>query len=276
MFRVLHRSETADLAKDGGGGRGPDEGSEVSVAREDVGVDGADQPGNDSGRSAVDPFADDVGDPTLDEVGPRGSAFDGVDLEPGAALKPFVRRRALVGAAVVEDEARLGALRRGAADRGEEGDAIGVLVARFAAPDDRPVADVERREESRRAVTAVVLGPRLGTARLQGQRRLHAVERRYLALLPCAEYQRLERRRRAEAADVAQLRGEVRISAQRERFDAVRPKPVGMPDPRNREDEAPPQSSILAPHGQGLRQLPHPGVRSRSVAVDRRCQTHEN
>jgi len=151
VFRVLHRSATVDIAKDGGGGRGPDEGSEVSVAREDVGVDGADQPGNDSGRSAVDPFADNVGEPTFDEVEPRGSAFDGVDLEPGAALKPFERRRALVDAAVVEDEARLGALRRGAADRGEEGDAIGVLVARFAAPYDRPVADVERREESRQA-----------------------------------------------------------------------------------------------------------------------------
>lgn len=150
------------------------------------------------------------------------------------ALQPFARRRVLVRAVVVEHEVQLVPPQRGAVDLGEERDDLGVGVAQLTRPDDRPIEDIARREEGRRAVSDVVASPRLGTAQLQGQRLRRAVERPDLAPLVHAEHQRLVRGRHVEADDAAQLRDEVRIPAELERLDAVRLEPVGLPDPHDR------------------------------------------
>jgi hypothetical protein len=82
--------------------------------------------------------------------------------------------------------------------------------------------DVERGEETRRAVAHVVVGPSLDRALSERQHRLGPVEGLDLGLLVDREDDRPLGRGEIEPDDVADLRLELRIGAELERLDPVR------------------------------------------------------
>ena len=104
-------------------------------------------------------------------------------------------------------------------------------VAGHALVKDLSGGHVQRREQGRGAVPLVVEGHGPGSAFLEGQTRLRAVERLYLALLIEGEDDGSFGRIHVEAHYVPEFLDEVRILRQLEVVDAVRLQAMGLPDP---------------------------------------------
>ena len=92
-----------------------------------------------------------------------------------------------------------------------------------------PVEHVDRREQSGRPVSLVIVGHGSGPAFLHRQAGLGAVERLDLALFVDRQDDGVRRRIDVEPDDVAQPVDELRVFGQLELADAVRLKPVRAP-----------------------------------------------
>ena len=100
-----------------------------------------------------------------------------VPFEPGANLGMLMR------GVIVDDQVHLAPDRGFAVDLVEEADELLMPVAAHALADDLAVEDVERGEQSGRAVPLIIMSRRAAAAALHRQPRLGTVERLDLALL---------------------------------------------------------------------------------------------
>ena len=119
--------------------------------------------------------------------------------------------------------------RHGALDGVEEANELLVAMPSHAASDHSSVEDVERGEQSGRAVALVVMGHRPAFSGLERQARLRAVERLDLALLVDRDDHRVLGRVHVEADDVLDLLGELGIVGALEGANAVWLQPMRLP-----------------------------------------------
>ena len=105
------------------------------------------------------------------------------------AAEPLDDLGVLVGGVVVQDGVDELAGRNVALDGVEEADELLVTVLLHAAPDHRPIQDVEGGEQGGRTVAFVVMGQGPAFARLERQARLGAVQRLDLGLLVDGQHQ---------------------------------------------------------------------------------------
>src|SRR6188474_2788191 len=117
----------------------------------------------------------------------------------------------LVGGVVVEDDVDELTGRHRRLEGAEETDELLVPMALHAAAEDRAVEHVEGGKQGGGAVALVVMGHGAGSALLQRQAGLGAVEGLDLALLVNREHHRMGGRIDIESDDVAQLRHELGI-----------------------------------------------------------------
>ena len=110
----------------------------------------------------------------------------------------------------------------------EKGNELLVAMPSHATSDHGSVEDIERGEQSGRAVALVVMGHRPAFSGLERQARLRAVEPLDLALLVDRDDHRVLGRVHVEADDVLDLLGELRIAGALEGANAVRLQPVRL------------------------------------------------
>ena len=140
----------------------------------------------------------------------------------GMPGQPLAHLRVLVGSVVVDDGVDRLLDRYLRLNGIEEADELLVPVALHVAADDGTVEDVESSEQRGRTVTFVVVGHRSGTARLDRQTGLGAVERLDLALLIDREDDGMGWWIDIEADNIAQLVDKLRVGGELELFHLVR------------------------------------------------------
>src|SRR5262249_42576172 len=147
----------------------------------------------------------------------------------------------------------------------EEADELLMAVTLHVVSYDGAVEDVEGSEQRGSAVTFVVVRHGAGTARLDRQSWLSAVERLDLALFVDREDDRMGRRIDVETNNILEFFRELRIVRQLEGADAMRRKLVGLKNAlhrsqahagRLRQHSARPMGSFSRRRGQ--RQIDYP------------------
>ena len=133
--------------------------------------------------SASNLAACDGGKEALHGVEPRGRGRREMEYPARMIGQPFEDVGLLVGGVVVDDGVDDFSGRDDALDGVEEADELLVSMPSHAASDHGSVEEVERGEQSGRAVALVVMGHRPAFSGLKRQARLRAVERLDLALL---------------------------------------------------------------------------------------------
>ena len=152
-------------------------------------------------------------------------------MEARMFCQPRLDLGMLVGGVVVGDQMQVELLGRLGVDTAQEFQPFLMAVPLHAVADDLAGGDVERGEQCRRAVALVVMRHGAGSALLDRQAGLCAVERLDLALLVDRENQRLVRRIEIETDDIAHLLDEVLVIRQLEGLHQVRLEAVRLPDP---------------------------------------------
>ena len=156
-------------------------------------------------------LARDLGEQALDEVEPGRGCRGEVQLETRMALEPTLHGRCLVCGVVVEDQVEVEMRERLSVDLLQERQELFGAMARQAFPDDLAGRHIECREQRRGPVTLIVVCHGAGTALLDGQARLRAIESLNLALLVDGKHQGFLGRIEIEADDILHLLGEVWI-----------------------------------------------------------------
>ena len=110
---------------------------------------------------------------------------------------------------------------------------LATAVPLLAGADHVPIEDVERGEQSRRAVTFVVVSLSFRQARSQGKNGRGTIQRLELALLIDAQHQRPVGWVQVEAYNVAHLFLKLRIVGQFEAFDTMGLHIMALPDAVN-------------------------------------------
>ena len=105
-----------------------------------------------------------------------------------------------------------------------------VPMPRITTPDHRPLQDVQRRKQRRRAVAFVVMSHRPAPAFLHRQPRLSPVQGLNLRLLINAQNQRLLGGIQVKPDHVGQLLHKPGVFRQFKRLDSMRLQPMGFPD----------------------------------------------
>jgi len=135
-----------------------------------------------------------------------------VQMEARPLREPAVNSGCLVGRVVVEDDVNLRLSRGVRFDVAKELEEFSSTVAREALSEHATGGDIERREESRGAVTIVVVRSALDLADAHREHGLRAVQRLDLRLLVDAEDQGVVWRAHVEADDVAYFLNEHRVA----------------------------------------------------------------
>ena len=143
--------------------------------------------------------------------------------------KPFEDLGMFVGSVIVDDGVDDFAGRHVPFDGVEKANEFLMPMLLHAASDDRPIKNIQRGKERRRAITLVVMGHRSAFSRLERQARLSAVERLDLAFLVDGDDDGVSRRIHVKANDVLDLLGEFGIVGAFERAQAVGLKTMSRP-----------------------------------------------
>jgi hypothetical protein len=179
--------------------------------------------------SASNLAACDGGKEALHGVEPQGRGRREMEHPARMIGQPFEDVGLFVGGVVVDDGVDDFSGRDGALDGVEEADELLVAMPSYAASDHGSVEEVERGEQSGRAVALVIMGHRTAFPGLERQARLRAVERLDLALLVDRDDHHVLGRVHVEADDVLDLLGELRIVGALEGANAMRLQPVRLP-----------------------------------------------
>jgi len=155
---------------------GPDEGFWVGVVLVDIKFDGSDEIGDAFEGSAADAFSCDFSKPTLDEVKPRGTRWDKVQMETRVFLYPAFDAGMLMGGVIVDDEMQVEPRRGLMVYLAQEFEELLVAVATETSSDDSSLKHVECREKRRRAVTDIVMSHGPAAPALERQSRLGAIK----------------------------------------------------------------------------------------------------
>ena len=182
-------------------------------------------------HAATDLIAGDQAEEAFDLAEPGGGCRSEVHMEARMFCQPRLDLGMLVGGVVVGDQMQVELLGRLGVDTAQEFQPFLMAVPLHAVADDLAGGDVERGEQCRRAVALVVMRHGAGSALLDRQAGLCAVERLDLALLVDRENQRLVRRIEIETDDIAHLLDEVLVIRQLEGLHQVRLEAVRLPDP---------------------------------------------
>ena len=139
-----------------------------------------------------------------------------------------------VGGIVVQDHVHDPPGGNGGLDRVQKADELLMAMALHAAAQNRPLQHIERRKQGRRAVALIVVGPRRGTAWLQRQPGLGAVEGLDLGFLVHREHDRMGGRIDIEPNHVLEPLGKLRVARELEGADPVWLQAVRGPDALHR------------------------------------------
>jgi hypothetical protein len=179
--------------------------------------------------SASDLAACDGGEEAFDGVEPQGRGRREMERPARMIGQPFENVGLFVSGVVVDDGVDDFSGWDGAFDGVEEADELLVAMPLHAASDPGSVEDVERGEQSGRAVALGVMGPRPAFTGLERQARLRAVERLNLALLINRDDHRVLGRLHVEADNILDLLGELGVVGAFEGANAVRLQPMRLP-----------------------------------------------
>ena len=186
-LRLVQRRQrlnpAGDLAEDGAGIGGPDEGLGLGIVVLDEAVDRGLEVDDRAEHATLEPAAGEPGEEGLDRVQPGAGGRGEVEDEARMTAEPAQHLGVLVGGVVVEDDVDQLAGRHGAFDGVQEADELLVAMALHALADDGAVEHVDRGEQVGGAVALVIEGHRPGFARFHGQARLAAIERLDLRFL---------------------------------------------------------------------------------------------
>src|SRR5271169_58675 len=227
-------TESGDAGEDFVGGLGPDERLWVFVIDVQVLADGALQLEGAAMGAAFDLASADQGEPALDKVEPGARSGREVHVKSRMTSEPTFDRGGLVRAVVVQDQMHVQLSGDVGFDRAQERKELLAAMTSMQLSDHAPRGDIQRREQTRRAVALVVMGAPLGQARGKRQDRLGAIQGLDLALLIHAQHHRLGRRIQIQADEVAHLVDKQRIGRELESLGTVRLQPKGTPSAAHR------------------------------------------
>src|SRR5689334_3891238 len=173
-------------------------------------------------RAAFDLLLTQEREPALHEIEPGGARRREVQMKPRMADEPAADRRRLMRAVVVEDQMNVEIGGYAHVDRLEEPQEFLAAMPPMTLADDFAGRHVERCEQRRRAMPAVVVRPPLRRTECHRQNRGSAIERLNLALLVHTQDQGAVRRIEIEADDVPHFVHEERVARQLERLTPMR------------------------------------------------------
>lgn len=215
---------------DGLGRRGPYEGFWVRVSMIEPFDDGGLEFGNAAEDASAYSLASDLGEQTLNEIEPGRGCRGEVQLEARMTLEPTLHGRRLVCGVIVEDQVEVETRQRLFVDPPQEFQEFLGTMARQAFTDDLASCNVERGEQRRSPMTLIVVRHGAGTAFLEGQARLRAIQGLDLALLVDGKHQRFIGRIEVEADDILHLLGEVWVVGGLKGANEMGLEPVRLPD----------------------------------------------
>lgn len=144
--------------------------------------------------------------------------------------EPALHCGVLVRGVVIDDEVDLPAW-IGPVDEPQETQELLMAMRWVTTPGDNAGTDIEGREQRRRAVTKVVVGPSLHLSKAQRQHGLGAIDGLNLALLVGAKHDGTLWRMKVEADDIGDLLRKIGVIAELEAAGAMRLQTVGTPNP---------------------------------------------
>jgi thioesterase domain-containing protein/acyl carrier protein len=164
--------------------------------------------------AAFDLFLAQQREPPFDEVEPGRAGRGEVQVEPRVPHEPAADPRRLVRAIVIEDQMDVKIPGHGRVDRVEKLEKLLTPMTSMAFTKDFARRDVERGEERRGAMPAIVMGAALGRAERHRQHRRRAIQRLNLALLVDTQDQGSIRGRQIQPHNVTDLLDKERIPRQ--------------------------------------------------------------
>ncbi len=200
--RVQRCAGAAGFGGNGGGEFGPDEGFRRLVVFGEIGLDGGLQGGDAGERAAADAFSCDLGEEALDQIEPGRAGRREVQMEARMLSQPCFHGGSFVSAVIVDDQMQREACVDRCVDRAQEFDEFARAMAWLAFADHKAAFDIKRGEQSRCAVTLIIMRHGFGAALFQRQAGLGAIERLDLTFLIDAQHQRAIRRVQIEADNV--------------------------------------------------------------------------
>jgi hypothetical protein len=188
-----------------------------------------------SGRFPDEYSSRDQSEKPFDLIEPGSAGGGEMEMEPSALLRlqPPLYLGTLMGAVIIHDEMHVLASRKLCFEVVEETDKFPAAMPVLTGADDFAIEDIERGEQSRGAMTFIVVRLALRQARSQRKDRCGAVQGLDLTLLVHAQYQGTFGRVEIEAHYIADLFLKMRIVGQFELLHTMRLHIVTLPDPVN-------------------------------------------
>src|ERR1700722_58581 len=175
-------------------------------------------------------LASDFGEEALNQIEPGRRCRDEVQLEARMAIEPTLYSRRLVRGVVVGDQVKIEIGEGFSVDLFQKLEEFSSAMARHAFPDDLTCRHIERREQSCRAVTFIVVRHGTGAPLLERQTWLRAIEGLDLAFLVDGKHQSFFGRIEIKADDILHFLGKVRVVGDLEGANDVGFKPILLPD----------------------------------------------
>src|SRR5579863_1178219 len=153
--------------------------------------------------AAADLFFGESGEPTFDQVQPRGRSRREVQVKARPFGQPAPDQLGFVGAIVVQDEMDLEFLRHVAVNGVEKLAELARAMAAMQLAQHTATGDIESGKQAGSAVALVIMAAALDLSRTHRQQGRGTVQRLNLALLVYAQHQRTIRRIQVETNNVA-------------------------------------------------------------------------
>src|SRR5262249_16995372 len=139
-------------------------------------------------RVAANSLAGQLAEPALNQVQPTGTGWNVVHLKPRMSVKPVLHLGRAMSAIVVHYQMQRRLAGELAVEATQEFQKLLMAMALIAVADDFAGENIQRRKQSRRTVSLIVMCHGAATAFLQRQPRLSALQSLNLALLVDAEH----------------------------------------------------------------------------------------
>ena len=209
---------------------GPAEGFWVFILLADVAVDGSLKINNRVEHTALQPSLCQLGKEAFDGIEPGTGRWRKVKGEAGMAVEPLADLGMFVCGVIVEDDVHRLVAGNAGVDGVQEADELLVPMLLHVAADNGAIENIERGEQSGRAIALVIMGHRAEAAFLYRQARLGPIQRLYLALLVKRQHDGVRWRIDIQPDDIVELLGKFRIVRELELPVAMRLQPMHFPD----------------------------------------------
>jgi len=185
---------------------------------------------NASKHATSDLLAGQFSEPAFDQIQPRATRRREVHMKTGMLLQPLFNMGMRMRSIVVQDQMEIQPPGRLAVDLTQKLQIFLVTMPRVTTANNRPLQDVQRREQRRRPVPLIVMGHRPTPAFLHRQPRLSPVQGLNLRLLINAQNQRFLGGIQVKPDHIGELLHKPSVFRQFKGLDSMRLKPMGFPD----------------------------------------------